>query len=110
MGVDVGDRNTLDLLNAENEVYTARRSYANADYDRLFAQARVQAALQQLTTRLGLRAPMSATEAGSEGTWSADGDTPQRCPVTVAEVLTTPLSELDKRAQRMLDHAPKPGR
>ncbi|MCG3188440.1 MAG: Outer membrane efflux protein BepC [Burkholderiaceae bacterium] len=107
---DIGQRSLLDLLNAENEVYTARRSYANADYDRLFAQARVQAALQQLTTRLGLRAPMSATEAGSEGTWSADGDTPQRCPVTVAEVLTTPLSELDKRAQRMLDHAPKPGR
>lgn len=107
---DIGQRSLLDLLNAENEVYTARRSYANADFDRLFAQARVLAALQQLTTRLGLRAPMLAAEAGSETTWSAGSDVPQRCPVLVAEVLTTPLSELDRRAKRLLDNAAKPTR
>ena len=50
---DIGQRSLLDLLNSENELYTARRSYANADFDRLFAQARVLAAMQQLTQRLG---------------------------------------------------------
>jgi hypothetical protein len=35
---------------------------------------------------------------------------PQRCPVLVAEVMTTPLSELDQRAQRMLNNAAKPAR
>ena len=63
---DIGQRSLLDLLNSENELYTARRSYANADFDRLFAQARVLAAMQQLTQRLGLRAPMTATDAGSD--------------------------------------------
>ncbi|HEX6019145.1 MAG TPA: TolC family outer membrane protein [Burkholderiaceae bacterium] len=107
---DIGQRSLLDLLNSENELYTARRSYTNADFDRLFAQARVLAALQQLTTRLGLRAPISAADAGAEGQWSAGDDMPQRCPVLVADVLTTPLSELDRRAQRLLDQAAKPAR
>ena len=50
---DIGQRSLLDLLNSENEVYTARRSYANADFDRLFAQARVLAAMQQLDAAPG---------------------------------------------------------
>jgi len=104
---DIGQRSLLDLLNSENELYTARRSYANADYDRLFAQARVLAALQQLTQRLGLRAPMSAADAGSDANWAAGEDIPQRCPVAVAEVITTPLNELDQRAQRLLNSAPR---
>jgi adhesin transport system outer membrane protein len=103
---DIGQRSLLDLLNSENELYTARRAYANADYDRLFAQARVLAAMQQLTTRLGLRAPMSAADAGTEG-WNAADDLPQRCPVTLADVRTTPRSELDQRAQRLLNNAPQ---
>jgi outer membrane protein, adhesin transport system len=107
---DIGQRSLLDLLNSENELYTARRSYANADYDRLFSQARVLAALQQLTQRLGLRAPVSAADAGSDANWNAGDDMPQRCPVLVAEVMTTPLSELDQRAQRMLNNAAKPAR
>jgi TolC family type I secretion outer membrane protein len=37
---DIGQRSLLDLLNSENEVYTARRSYANAEYDRALAFAR----------------------------------------------------------------------
>jgi adhesin transport system outer membrane protein len=107
---DIGQRSLLDLLNSENELYTARRSYANADFDRLFAQARVLAAMQQLTQRLGLRAPMTASDAGSDSNWNAGDDLPQRCPVVVAEVTTTPLNELDQRAQRMLNNAARPPR
>ena len=36
---DIGQRSLLDLLNAENEVYTARRAYANADFDLSVAYA-----------------------------------------------------------------------
>jgi len=107
---DIGQRSLLDLLNSENELYTARRSYANADYDRLFAQARVLAALQQLIQRLGLRAPVSASDAGSDSNWNAGDDVPLRCPVVVADVVTTPLNELDQRAQRLLDNAARPAR
>jgi adhesin transport system outer membrane protein len=107
---DIGQRSLLDLLNSENELYTARRSYANADFDRLFAQARVLAAMQQLTQRLGLRAPVTAADAGADGNWSAGDDSPQRCPVMVAEVITTPLNELDQRVQRLLNNAARPQR
>jgi len=107
---NIGQRSLLDLLNSENELYTARRSYASTDYDRLFAQARVLAAAQQLTQRLGLRAPMSPADAAADANWSAGDDVAQRCPVMVAQVLTTPISELDQRAQRLHEGAPKPGR
>ena len=104
------DRSLLDLLNSENELYTARRSYTTADYDRLFAQARLLASMQQLTQRLGLRAPVAATDAGSDANWTAGADMPLRCPVAVADVITTPLSELDQRAQRLHESAPRPAR
>jgi outer membrane protein, adhesin transport system len=102
---NIGQRSLLDLLNSEDEVYTARRSYANADYDRMIAQARVLASIQQLTRRLGLRAPMEDIDAGVD-IWSAGEDLPSRCPTVVAEIVTTPRSELDARAQRMLQTAP----
>ena len=35
---DIGQRSLLDLLNAENELYTAKRSYANAEYASLLAK------------------------------------------------------------------------
>ena len=49
---DIGQRSLLDLLNAENEVYTARRAYANAEFDQQLAQARTQAAMGRLETVL----------------------------------------------------------
>lgn len=105
---EIGQRSLLDLLNAENEYYTARRAYANADYDRQLAQARVLASVQQLTQRLGLRAPVSAADAGADERWDAGEDLPTRCPVLVADVAATPRSELDARAQRLLGAAPQP--
>jgi ferrochelatase len=42
------------LLNAENELYTARRAYANAEYDRALAFARTHAGMSQLAAKLGL--------------------------------------------------------
>ena len=43
---DIGQRSLLDLLNAENELYTARRAYANAEYDRALAYARTHAGMR----------------------------------------------------------------
>jgi len=51
---DIGQRSLLDLLNAENELYTAKRSYANAEFDLQLAYARTQAAQSTLTTALGI--------------------------------------------------------
>jgi len=102
---DIGQRSLLDLLNAENELYTAKRAYANAEADLLVAQARTLAATQRLTTQLGLaRADVGmAAPAG----WSAADDAPTRCPALLADAYgTVSRSELDARAQSLVQSAP----
>jgi adhesin transport system outer membrane protein len=102
---DIGQRSLLDVLNAENEVYTARRAYANAEYDLLTAQARTLASMQRLSTQLGLTRPSAAEEAPTD--WAAGDDVPSRCPALAIEALgTTGRSELDARAQRLIQQAP----
>lgn len=104
---DIGQRSLLDLLNAENEVFTARRAYANAEFDLALAWARTQAAMTQLASTLGIvRVDPAAADVAAS--WSQGADTPTRCPVVVAEIVPTDRAELDARAQRMLDSAPQP--
>lgn len=74
---DIGQRSLLDLLNAENEAYTAQRSLANAQFDRAFATARAQAALGRLTGALGLRGAIN--DEAAQG-WAAGAEAPGRCP------------------------------
>ena len=103
---DIGQRSLLDLLNAENELYTARRAYANAEYDLGLAYARAHAAMNQLGTQLGVsRGYTSANEAGG---WGQGDDAPTRCPVLVSEVITTDRATLDARAQSLAATAPQP--
>lgn len=103
---DIGQRSLLDLLNAENEVYTARRAYANAEHDLALAFARAQAAMNRLGTTLGIaRTDQAADEAAN---WSAGDDAPTRCPVAVAEIGPTDRAALDARADAMTRGAPAP--
>ena len=101
---EIGQRSLLDLLNAENELYTARRAYANAEFDLALAFARTHAAMNQLGTTLGIaRTDNLANEAAG---WSQGDDAPMRCPVIVSEVGATARDELDARAARMTANAP----
>ncbi len=103
---DIGQRSLLDLLNAENEVYTARRAYANAEHDLALAYARTHAAMNRLGTALGIaRTDQGADEAAG---WAAGEDAPSRCPVAVAEAGTTDRSALDARAESLSRSAPAP--
>jgi adhesin transport system outer membrane protein len=102
---DIGQRSLLDLLNSENELYTARRAYANAEHDLAVAYARAHAVMNQLGTTLGIaRSDAVANEAAN---WSQGDDAPTRCPVVVSQVAPTDRSELDARAQRMVSSAPQ---
>ena len=101
---DIGQRSLLDLLNAENELYTARRAYANAEYDLGLAFARTHAAMNQLGTQLGVS--RSLTSANEAAGWTQGEDAPSRCPVVIAEVVATDRGELDARAQRLAATAP----
>lgn len=103
---DIGQRSLLDLLNAENELYTARRAYANAEYDLGYAYARTHAAMYQLGTQLGVsRVDNVANDASG---WEQGDDAPTRCPVIVAESISTDHIELDARAQRLAASVPLP--
>jgi len=103
---DIGQRSLLDLLNAENEVYTARRAYANAEHDLALAYARTHAAMNRLGTTLGIaRTDRQADEAAG---WSAGDDAPSRCPVAVAEIGATDRAALDARAESLSRSAPAP--
>ncbi|KNZ31880.1 MAG: membrane protein [Methylibium sp. NZG] len=104
---EIGQRSLLDLLNAENEAYTARRAVANAEFDRAVAYVRVHAAMNTLLPTLGLvRADAAAGGAGAAGAdsaagWQAGDDAAGRCAVVEVAQATTPLTELDARAQAL---------
>ena len=104
---DIGRRSLLDLLNAENELYTARRALANAQYDQVVANARVLAALQRLTRDLGLATTVPQPAADDT---DVSEDAPLRCPPEAVNVQTTPRAELDARAAKLIETAPKPTR
>jgi adhesin transport system outer membrane protein len=96
---EIGQRSLLDLLNSENEVYTARRAYANAEHDLRISYARAHAAMNTLTSSLGL-SRMDTGAAVAEG-WQAEADAPGRCPVVDSAPIVTPRSELDARARAL---------
>lgn len=52
---DIGQRTLLDMLDTENEYYTARRNYLNGEQDLLIAAARYQAAAGELLRVLNLK-------------------------------------------------------
>ena len=97
---DIGQRSLLDLLNAENELYTAKRSYANAEYDLQLAYVRTQAARNTLLSTLGLTQSDDGTSEQTKD-WTAESDAAQRCPVTPLEVSSTSRDELDARARKL---------
>ncbi len=74
---DISQRSLLDLLNAENEAYTARRALANAQFDRALAYARTHAALNQLVTQLGI----GSSQLAEVEDWDAGSDAAGRCPL-----------------------------
>ncbi|MGC4063026.1 MAG: TolC family outer membrane protein [Aquabacterium sp.] len=100
---DIGQRSLLDLLNSENELYTAKRSYANAEYDLQLAYARTQAARNTLGATLGLT--RSDDAAPDVKDWQAASDAAQRCPVTSVEVAPASHDELDARARKLANGA-----
>ena len=96
---DIGQRSLLDLLNAENELYTAKRAYANAEHDLQIAYARTHAAQQTLSRTLGLSQDTTGADAAEN--WQAASDAAQRCPVVVVDPAAASLEELNDRARKL---------
>lgn len=104
---DIGQRSLLDLLNAENELYTARRAYANAEYDRALAYARTHAGMSQLTAKLGLARPASLNDEANG--WSVGEDAPARCPDAIVALPPIDIEALARRVPALAEPG-KPAR
>jgi adhesin transport system outer membrane protein len=103
---DIGQRSLLDLLNSENELYTARRSYANAEADMKIAWLRSHAAAGSLVAALGLKREDADDGAREASSWQAGEDGATRCPADANLLAPTPKEELDARARRLSSLAP----
>jgi adhesin transport system outer membrane protein len=57
---NLGQRTLLDLLDSENEVFAARTSYVNAEFDQLFAMYRILNSMGLLLESLGVTMPEEA--------------------------------------------------
>jgi outer membrane protein, adhesin transport system len=103
---DIGQRSLLDLLNAENEVYTAKRAYALAQADRDTAIVRTHAGMGTLVKALGLARPDTQALAPESAGWEAGGDAVSRCPLAPTEVAGVSRADLDAQARAMAVPAP----
>jgi adhesin transport system outer membrane protein len=94
---DIGQRSLLDLLDTENELYQAKRTFANAEVDLFFAYARTHAGMGKLHSALGL----ARRDDGSESLKNLDTNTnavAANCPIEAPEVYIANKAQLDKRA------------
>jgi adhesin transport system outer membrane protein len=62
---NIGQRTLLDLLDSENELFTARSDYVNAQYTELFGKYRVLADMGKLNESLNVKLPEEATVAST---------------------------------------------
>jgi adhesin transport system outer membrane protein len=63
---NLGQRTLLDLLDSENEVFAARTSYVNAEFDQLFAMYRILNSMGLLLESLGVNVPDEAITISSQ--------------------------------------------
>jgi adhesin transport system outer membrane protein len=98
---DIGQRSLLDVLNAENELYVARRALTSAEHDLSIAKARTHASASTLVAVLGLVRASEANEEPEDGRfWQAGDDAATRCPISATELALTTKSDLDARARQ----------
>ena len=98
---DIGQRSLLDLLNSENELYTAKRSYVLAEQDLATAVVRTYAGMGTLVASLGLKRPDAQNLAPEADSWGIDGDASSRCPLEAVEIGGASFAQLDARADKM---------
>jgi adhesin transport system outer membrane protein len=98
---DIGQRSLLDLLNSENELYTAKRSYVLAEEDLATAIVRTYAGMGMLVASLGLKGPNAQDLAPDAKDWGIDGDASSRCPLDVVAFGGPTFAELDVRADKL---------
>ncbi|SLN28222.1 TolC family outer membrane protein [Oceanibacterium hippocampi] len=67
---DIGQRDLLDLLDSENELFQSRTRHVTSRYAALFAQFRLLASMGVLMDALGVEVPQSTVANARSSTWS----------------------------------------
>jgi adhesin transport system outer membrane protein len=98
---DIGQRSLLDLLDTENELFQAKRSFSNAEIDLFYAYARTQAGMGKLYSALGL----TRRDDGTDALKKIDSNTDTasaNCPIEAPEIYVVNKAQLDQRAMEGL--------
>ena len=96
---DLGQRTLLDLLDTENELFQAKRTYTNAEFDLSIARARTLAAMGKLVSSLGLSQLDTSNLSEMLG---ATADAPETCPPDAALSMDLQKNELMERAREAI--------
>lgn len=96
---DIGQRSLLDLLDTENELFQAKRSFVGAEYDLLYAYARTHAGMGSLYSALGI----TQQEAGALPSMDQDkDDSAQNCPLEASDLYLVNKEALNARANEQI--------
>ncbi len=93
---DIGQRSLLDLLDTENELFQAKRAFANAEADLFLAYARTHAGMGRLHATLGLERIENASERKIDNSDSKQFSA--NCPAESPELYVTDKNTLNQRA------------
>jgi adhesin transport system outer membrane protein len=101
---DIGQRSLLDLLDTENELFQAKRSFIAAEYDLLYAYARTHASMGSLYSALGI----TQQDAGSlpEMKNNDNDNIAQNCPLETTDMYVVNKDALNARANEQIAQAP----
>lgn len=98
---DIGQRTLLDLLDTENEYFQARRAYANANYDRITAEARTLAGMGHLMRALDVAredlptaSELGQDRSGVDAAEMCPADAPSPLQIDKAALLQQTLKEM----------------
>jgi outer membrane protein, adhesin transport system len=98
---NIGRRSLLDLLNTENDLYSARRAFVNAESDLVVAKARTHAASGNLVAVLGLTRAGGLSDIANEAVnWQAGADGVSRCPLEPTELALPSRADLEERVRQ----------
>lgn len=97
---EIGQRSLLDVLDSENELFQAKRTYINAQYDLYIAQARTVAGMGQLAGSLGLA---RLETPGLPEAMGVSSDGPETCLPEPALATGYSIEELNQRAKDELE-------
>jgi adhesin transport system outer membrane protein len=94
---DIGQRSLLDLLDTENELFQAKRAFANAEIDLNYAYARTHAVMGSITSALGVsRNDIEAIEQLKSA--NTLGEMSQNCPTELTNHYIVNKTSLNARA------------